>query len=77
MITSSAGSQTADLCVELQPKALTFALLSGLATPAVVILAIIAAIYGGMKVQQFRQQRAQETARSYDLDLPAYPGGDD
>ena len=77
IVSSSAGSQTATLKLEIMPKAMRFALLRGMVTPALVILVAVGLLLGGMKAQEIRQKRAQEKAKDYDL-IPTYEvGGDD
>ena len=71
VVASEAGSQTAAMRVEILPKRLGVALLSGMTTPALVLLGLVIVGYGGMKVQQVRQQRAHEKVRRYDLSAPA------
>ena len=70
VVASSADSQTAAMRLEILPKRLGVALLSGMTTPALILLGLVVVGYGGMKVQQIRQQRARENVRRYDLSPP-------
>jgi hypothetical protein len=75
VVASEAGSQTAEMRLEILPKRLGVALLSGVTTPVLILLGLVVVGYGGMKVQQIRQQRAHEKVRRYDLSAPVR--GDD
>jgi hypothetical protein len=62
VLASSAGSQTVAFRLDIQPRPMTVARLT---PPILVILAIVLAIYVGMKAQTWRVQRKRERAHSY------------